>query len=114
MSSIFRSMFANAAMMSGGGHAGVGSTINALVSQLQSGECVEPFMTMEILSEICEKLSLVQNAESELSGLRMMDLCRVLSGLLPNVHDSPDSMLLAARAMVSARRCMMARCACGP
>jgi len=94
------------------GHGGGGSSIASLLSQLQAavhggggGEDAELAALLgsagpmlETLSQLNERLALVQN-ENELSGVRLADLCRTLVNLLPDRHDTPDIMLMAARCM---------------
>ena len=85
----------------GGRGGGGGASIQSLLSSLQSlgakdGASFDPFMEtahvqLDYLSQICERLAMVQQ-EGELSGLRVQDLCRTLTQLLPDHADTPDIM----------------------
>jgi len=125
------------------GMGGYGASVAQLIAELtevvhggsggsSSGDpfCVQGGATIEALTQLNERLALVQNgqhtrrrrkrentarrercdlqqrlwtdlrivllcvaaSESELSGVRLSDLCRLLTGLLPDQNDSPDIM----------------------
>jgi len=93
----------------GGFGGGSGTGLSSLLTQLQNATSKEtmekdPIMAnslkLQHVSELCERLSLVQN-ESELSGLRVSELCRTLVALLNEPSDAPDIMLLSSRAMAN-------------